>query len=129
MEIDVTGGKKNELQTFWQQSDVDLSRGMDFTPRGSVFARFTHLQHAPFSYKINVNNQTKGQRQGTCRIFLAPKFDERGTNWLLRDQRHMFIELDRFVVNCNYIYYIHITRICNNILYFMFCSESRSKRD
>ncbi|GLV34926.1 Prophenoloxidase 2 [Carabus blaptoides fortunei] len=99
VEIDVTGGKKNELQTFWQQSDVDLSRGMDFTPRGSVFARFTHLQHAPFSYKISVNNQTNGQRQGTCRIFLAPKFDERGTNWLLRDQRHMFIELDRFVVN------------------------------
>lgn len=55
--IDITaaGVPRNELATFWQQSDVDLSRGLDFLPRGSVFARFTHLQHAPFSYKIVVS--------------------------------------------------------------------------
>lgn len=29
----------NEFRTFWQQSDVNLSRGMDFLPRGSVYAR------------------------------------------------------------------------------------------
>ncbi|GLV34925.1 Prophenoloxidase 2 [Carabus blaptoides fortunei] len=98
VEVDVDGVGKNNLQTFWQQSDVEISRGLDFTPRGAVFVRFTHLQHAPFTYRIAVNNQTKGQKMGTCRIFLAPKFDERGTNWLLRDQRLMFIELDRFTV-------------------------------
>lgn len=32
-------GSPGTLQTFWQQSDVDLSRGMDFVPRGNVFAR------------------------------------------------------------------------------------------
>lgn len=32
-------GEANNFQTFWQQSDVDFSRGMDFVPRGSVFAR------------------------------------------------------------------------------------------
>ena len=32
-------GPPNTFQTFWQQSDVDLSRGMDFVPRGNVFAR------------------------------------------------------------------------------------------
>lgn len=58
--ITVTGvsvegaGGSNNIGTFWQQSDVDLSRGMDFTPRGAVFARFTHLQHQPFSYRIEV---------------------------------------------------------------------------
>ncbi|KAF2893372.1 hypothetical protein ILUMI_12800 [Ignelater luminosus] len=91
-------GKANELNTFWQQSDVDLSRGMDFQPRGSVFVRFTHLQHQSFSYSINVNN-SGGQRQGTCRIFIAPAQDERGNPWSFRDQRGMFIELDKFVVN------------------------------
>lgn len=95
-----SGGQKNVLQTFWQQSDVDLSRGMDFQPRGSVFVRFTHLNHRPFSYKITVNNQSGGSKQGTCRIFLAPKFDERGNPWLYRDQKNMFIEMDRFAVNC-----------------------------
>ncbi|KAJ8971928.1 hypothetical protein NQ314_000471 [Rhamnusium bicolor] len=92
-------GKKNTLQTLWQQSDVDLSRGMDFQPRGAVFVRFTHLQHIPFTYKITVNNESNGNRQGTCRIFLSPKHDERGNPWLFRDQRLMFTELDKFKVN------------------------------
>jgi len=55
VELSATGIPRNELATFWQQSDVDLSRGLDFLPRGSVFARFTHLQHAPFNYKITVS--------------------------------------------------------------------------
>lgn len=32
-------GPAGTFQTFWQQSDVDFSRGMDFVPRGNVFAR------------------------------------------------------------------------------------------
>ncbi|KAK4878034.1 hypothetical protein RN001_010540 [Aquatica leii] len=91
-------GTPNVFNTYWQQSDVDLSRGMDFQPRGSVFVRFTHLQHQPFTYNIMVNN-SGAPRQGTCRIFMAPSTDERGNPWLLQDQRTMFIELDRFVVN------------------------------
>lgn len=35
---------------------------------------------------------------GTCRIFLTPKFDERGTEMLLRDQRLMMTEMDKFIV-------------------------------
>lgn len=89
----------NELNTFWQQTDIDLSRGMDFQPRGPVFVRFTHLQHQPFMYTINVNNATGSAKRGTCRIFLAPKFDERGNPWLFRDQKLMFIELDKFTIN------------------------------
>ncbi|KAK5638829.1 hypothetical protein RI129_013124 [Pyrocoelia pectoralis] len=92
------GAPLNELQTFWQQSDVDLSRGVDFQPRGSVFVRFTHLNHQPFNYTINVNN-SGAARQGTCRIFIAPAADERGNPWLFQDQRTLFVELDRFVVN------------------------------
>ena len=45
---------KNTLLTFWQQNDINLSKGMDFQPRGTVFARLTHLQHAPFTYRIQV---------------------------------------------------------------------------
>lgn len=94
------GGGANKLTTFWQQSDVDLSRGMDFQPRGSVFVRFTHLNHQPFNYQITVDNKANGSRRGTCRIFIAPKFDERGNPWQFTEQRNMFIELDRFNVNC-----------------------------
>ncbi|XP_050296602.1 phenoloxidase 1-like [Anthonomus grandis grandis] len=97
IKVQIPGQRENELQTFWQQSDVDLSRGMDFQPRGPVFIRFTHLQNINFTYTIKVNSNSS--RQGTCRIFLAPKFDEQGNPWLLRDQKAMFIELDKFKVN------------------------------
>lgn len=40
----------NVFGTFWERSTVDLGRGMDYTPRGSVLARFTHLQHEEFNY-------------------------------------------------------------------------------
>ncbi|KAF6200526.1 hypothetical protein GE061_004969 [Apolygus lucorum] len=88
----------NVLNTFWEKSDVDLSRGLDFAPKGSVFAQFTHLQHAKFRYTIQVENRTGSLKMGTVRIFMAPKFDERGLPWLFRDQKEMMIELDKFVV-------------------------------
>ncbi|XP_055837715.1 phenoloxidase 2-like [Episyrphus balteatus] len=93
------GGKPNVLNTYWQQSDIDLSRGMDFVPRGNVLARFTHLQHDDFEYTINVNNDSGAQRFGTVRIFLGPKFDERGQQMLYRDQRLLMIELDKFIAS------------------------------
>jgi tyrosinase len=54
VELVTPNADRNTLQTFWQKSNVDLSRGMDFAPRGAIFARYTHLQHAPFLYRINV---------------------------------------------------------------------------
>lgn len=93
-------GKMNLIQTSWQQSDVDLSRGMDFQPRGPVFVRFTHLNHQEFIYKIIIKNKSGGNCEGTVRIFLAPKFDEEGKPWLFRDQKNMFIELDKFKIVC-----------------------------
>ncbi|KAL3272976.1 hypothetical protein HHI36_014433 [Cryptolaemus montrouzieri] len=98
VEIQSQGSEKNRLNTFWQQSDLNLSRGLDFQPRGPVFVRFTHLQHQDFNYRISVNNQGSA-KMGTCRIFLAPKFDERGNQFLFRDQKNLFIELDKFSVN------------------------------
>ncbi|XP_055551442.1 phenoloxidase 2 [Wyeomyia smithii] len=92
------GAPANTLHTFWQQSDVDLSRGMDFVPRGNVFARFTHLQHAPFIYTIEIENNSEAQRMGFVRIFMAPRNDERGTPMLFRDQRLFMVELDKFLV-------------------------------
>lgn len=98
IEVNSMNSPKNQFSTFWQQNDVNLSRGMDFAPRGNVFARFTHLQHRPFEIKIQVANNGQA-RQGTVRIFLAPTMDERGVPFLFNDQRRLMIELDRFVHN------------------------------
>lgn len=61
-----------------------------------------------FVYSIQVNNATGNQVMGTCRIFLAPKFDERGLPMLFRDQKHLMVELDKFTVTCKYYYHISI---------------------
>ncbi|KAF7994702.1 hypothetical protein HCN44_004174 [Aphidius gifuensis] len=88
----------NNLVTFWNKSDVDLSRGLDFAPRGPLLARFTHLNHAPFSYRIQVNNRNRTPLLGTCRIFIGPKFDENGLPYTFRAQKSLMIEMDKFTV-------------------------------
>ncbi|XP_072934538.1 phenoloxidase subunit 2-like [Epargyreus clarus] len=93
----MTGGQSNVLNTFWMQSDIDLSGGLDFSEREPVFVRFTHLNHRPYRYVINVNNSTGEKKRATVRIFMAPKFDEGNLEWMLSEQRKMFIEMDRFV--------------------------------
>ncbi|EDW92261.1 phenoloxidase 3 [Drosophila yakuba] len=91
-------GKINRLTTFWQESDVDMSRGLDFVPRGHVLARFTHLQHHPFSYTIKVENSSEATQYGYVRIFIAPKMDDRNNPMPLEEQRLMMVEMDKFVV-------------------------------
>jgi tyrosinase len=92
----------NTLNTFWQQSDANLSRGLDFVPRGDVFARFTHLQHVPFMITMSVTNNNKAQRLGMTRLFMAPRNNFNGQPMSFNDQRMMMIEIDKFVVQCEY---------------------------
>ncbi|XP_035911269.1 phenoloxidase 2-like [Anopheles stephensi] len=89
----------NVLLTYWQRSQIDLATGLDFGPQGNIFASFTHLQHAPFTYRITVNNTSGAARRGTCRIFIAPKVDERNTPLTMDEQRLLMVELDKFRVN------------------------------
>lgn len=100
LHVDSDDKKKNILSTFWQQSDVDFSRGMDYAPRGNVFTRFTHLQHTPFVYTINVNNDSDVLRRGMVRIYMGPKTDEKEQPIPLREHRRLMVELDKFVVSC-----------------------------
>ncbi|XP_071448025.1 phenoloxidase 2-like, partial [Hetaerina americana] len=94
-----TGVSDQMLYTFWEMADMDLSNGLDFVPGGSVFAQFTRIQHNPFKYTIEVENSTGQPRKGTVRIFLAPKYDEKGRRLLFVDQKRLFIEMDKFTVS------------------------------
>ena len=38
--VQLDNGRTNQFHTFWQQSDINLTKGMDFMPRGDVFARY-----------------------------------------------------------------------------------------
>lgn len=62
----------------------------------SCIHRFTHLQHNPFTFIVNVNNKKEAAAKGTVRIFIAPKTDERGQPIPLVEQRRLMAEMDRF---------------------------------
>ncbi|XP_043275465.1 phenoloxidase 2-like [Venturia canescens] len=89
---------ENTLLTFWTKSDVNITHGLDFAPRGDVFARMCHLNHANFRYHITVLNNSSSARTGTVRIFMGPKYDERQLQFPLREQMRFMIEMDKFVV-------------------------------
>lgn len=104
VKINSANARPNTLLTYWSKSDVDLAAGLDFGPNGNIFASFTHLQHAPFGYTISVMNAEGTRKRGTCRIFLCPKVDERGTALTLEEQRLLAIEMDKFTVDCKYLH-------------------------
>lgn len=105
--------KVNGLLTYWTKTQVDLGAGIDFNGQGSLFADFTHLDHAPFSYRINVTS-TKFT-QGTCRIFLGPKVNERAeVLHFNKQQRRLMIEMDKFTVSCKYNVIEHLLFHNNN---------------
>ncbi len=93
---------KNILKTYWQKSRIVLTNGIDFTGKddkvGDVYANYTHLQHWPFTYKIQVQNDSNVERFGTCRIFMCPVTDGHNNKLTFEEQRTLMIEMDRFKV-------------------------------
>lgn len=69
---------------------------------------YTHTHTPPITVKtwlhliFRLLLSTGAQAMGTCRIFMAPHNDEKGTPFLFRDQRLMMCEMDRFTVACNF---------------------------
>lgn len=99
-QLDRAGGAVNSFVTFWQRSQVDLRAGIDFSAAGSAFVSFTHLQCAPFVYRLRINSTARSNRQDTVRIFLLPRQNEQGRPLSFEDRRLLAIELDSFRVNC-----------------------------
>ncbi|CAB3245542.1 unnamed protein product [Arctia plantaginis] len=91
----------NTFGTRWEESTVELGRGLDFTPRGSVLAKYTHLQHEDFTYVIDVMNTTGRGVMATVRIFMAPIQNEKGQPLPFDEQRKSMIELDKFTTSLN----------------------------
>ncbi|XP_058055846.1 phenoloxidase 8-like [Anopheles bellator] len=90
---------KNVLLTFWQRTQFDLGTGLDFVPQGNLFVTFTHIQHAPFTYRIQATNRGNTLKKGTVRLFLGPTVDHRRQAMPFSAQRRHMVELDKFTVN------------------------------
>lgn len=109
LQITRPGVRTNVLLTYWQKSLIDLGVGVDFGNEGSFFGSFKHLQYAPFIYSIAVVNSDRRNKMGTCRIFIAPKFNEKGRPLKFDEQRVLFIEMDKFTVTCRIMFDFDLT--------------------
>lgn len=94
------GSTKNELKTFYEDTDFNLQYGLNFRPQGSVFARVKHLQHSKFRYVFDVQNNSGTMKTGTVRIFLSHKLGSLGDKLTFPELRSLMMELDRFEVIC-----------------------------
>nr|AFA26602.1 prophenoloxidase [Macrobrachium nipponense] len=90
-------GVPNNLRTGWNQREFEAGRGLDFGGSAPIRLRFTHLDHRPFDYHLQIMNTLPAEKDVTVRIFLAPTLDERGNRMSFMDQRLLWAEMDKFV--------------------------------
>lgn len=88
------GPPPNLLFTHWQMTEVDVSPGLNYAPRGTLRVALRHLQHADFKYSIEVFSSQS--RKCVVRLFLAPQQDDRGIALPFSEQKEYFIEMDKF---------------------------------
>nr|ACV33307.1 prophenoloxidase [Nebalia kensleyi] len=99
-------GALNTIFTGWDRRLIEASRGLDFSEKRDVpiLVRLSHINHKPFVYRLRVRNDGKTSKLATVRIYLAPKYNERGKisgNMTFFDQRRLWAEMDKFVVKLN----------------------------
>ncbi|CAL7941780.1 unnamed protein product [Xylocopa violacea] len=90
---------ENVVYTFWEESDINLEHGLDFMATGKMNFKITHLNHSEFTYKIQIQNNQNQKHKGTVRIFMAPKYDERGYQFTFKEQKNLMVEMDKFSVD------------------------------
>ncbi|OXA56730.1 Hemocyanin A chain [Folsomia candida] len=112
----------NSLETFWSERQFDLSRGLDFNRtavQGPILTWYEYcgaydiwiIDSSRFPVSIhcdlntiflqNILQDSQRARRATFRIYLAPRFDEKGRRYVLEEQRRRFFILDKFTVALN----------------------------
>uniref|UniRef100_A0A1W7RAE8 Hemocyanin subunit 5b n=1 Tax=Hadrurus spadix TaxID=141984 RepID=A0A1W7RAE8_9SCOR len=94
--VNVKGSSPNVIKTCFKDDILDLSHAINFDRKGPVKVKYQHLDHEPFTYKIEVTNQGTKTRHAYVRIFLAPKYDELGNELTPNELRRLMIEMDKF---------------------------------
>ncbi|GAB6029838.1 Polyphenol oxidase 1 [Chamberlinius hualienensis] len=88
---------RNEIRTFWGMNDFRLTKGFDYTIDSEAVIHLRHLDHEPFTYVFDVNNNRNKEREAVFRVYMVPKYDEHRTKFSINKQRPLMIELDKFV--------------------------------
>ncbi|KAJ8678886.1 hypothetical protein QAD02_014673 [Eretmocerus hayati] len=97
--LGIFGAEPNKLYTFMENTDIDLSRGLDFASNGPVLVRITHLNHSEFQYRLTVRNGTGRKTEAIVRLFMAPTQDLDKVDLRFAQQKNLMIGMDTFVTS------------------------------
>jgi hypothetical protein len=99
----------NVLYTYFDDAEIDLRNVVDIpvdvleqsqeqtlAQSVDVKARVQRLNHDRFKYIITL--KADGEKKAVVRIFLAPKKDAYGRYLPFYEQRKLFVEMDKFIV-------------------------------
>jgi len=87
---------KNVIHTYYATNTLHLGKGFDYTRDTEAKVLVKHIDHEDFTYVIDVDNNDEKDHHAVFRVFLAPKYDERGHPFSLKEQRTLMVELDKF---------------------------------
>nr|Q95P08.1 RecName: Full=Hemocyanin subunit A; Flags: Precursor [Scutigera coleoptrata]CAC69246.1 hemocyanin subunit A [Scutigera coleoptrata] len=91
------GDYDDEVHTYWEVDNYELGKGFDYTRKTTATVKVRHLQHEDYHYEIDIDNNAGKAKKAVFRIFLAPKYNEKGELFPVNEQRQLLVELDKFV--------------------------------
>ncbi|KAF4526428.1 hypothetical protein B566_EDAN009242 [Ephemera danica] len=98
-------GDTNTIQTFWQEFEVEVSRGVNFMVNRSVVVKLTRLQHDQFKYRFKVSHAFASSPILNLRVQQSKGDECSGSSYcgvrdkLYPDRRSMGFPFDRLPKN------------------------------
>ena len=96
---------EGSLETYFEDFEFSLNNGLDDTPElpdVPISAVIKRLNHKPFSFILNVNNDKGAEVTASARIYLCPRRDNTGVPFHPNVGRWGCIEMDKFWTKCKY---------------------------
>ena len=93
------------LETYFEDFEFDLTNAVDDSEKIDdvpLTAVVKRLNHKPFSWKMQVENNKGGPVIASARIFMCPRRDVNGVPYQPNTGRWGCIEMDKFYVECKF---------------------------
>merc|ERR1712212_1070994 len=90
---------EGRLETYFEDFEFDLSNAVDHPEDIEdvpIKASVNRLNHRAFSYNIDILNNNDHDVLSSIRIYLCPRYDNRGQNITFESGRWTCIEMDKF---------------------------------
>merc|ERR1711915_182219 len=90
---------EGSLETYFEDFEFSLINAVDDTvevPDVPISAIVKRINHKPFAYKFNINNNNEESVVASTRIYLCPRYDNNHVEFSVNEGRWHCIEMDKF---------------------------------